>query len=98
MVTVVTTDVGGGAAAGGWVGGACDTVDTCGACGACVTGTGADTGDVTTGFTSSTTGAVTSPRSGASLFRLDLSTLAYSSSTGDRSDKSLSELHGSVMR
>lgn len=40
--------------------------------------------------------AVTSPRSGGSRRRSDLSTLAYSSSTGDKSDKSLSELQGSV--
>lgn len=43
---------------------------------------------------SSATGAVTSPKSGGS--RRDLSTFAYSSSTGDKSDRSLSELHGSV--
>lgn len=51
------------------------------------------------GVTSLAVVTVTSPMSGASRCRRrsDLSTFAYSSSTGDMSDKSLSELHGSVI-
>lgn len=52
-----------------------------------------------TGVSSLIAVAVTSPMSGASRCRRrsDLSTFAYSSSTGDMSDKSLSELQGSVI-
>lgn len=55
---------------------------------------------VGTGVTSLAVVTVTSPISGASRCRRrsDLSTFAYSSSTGDMSDKSLSELHGSVIQ
>lgn len=49
------------------------------------------------GVTSLAVVTVTSPMSGASrAFLSDLSTFAYSSSTGDRSERSLSELQGSA--
>lgn len=94
MVTGTATGTLAGALAGTLAGALAGTLGAAGG----VAGGTATAGGSGTAYTAAerASAAVTSPRSGASRRRSDLSTLAYSSSTGDSSDRSLSELHGST--